>query len=305
MTPRLALGPLQYYWPKAKVMAFYEAIADTPIDLVYLGETVCSRRHELKLEDWLALAEQLSAAGKAVCLSSPVLIESHAEQAMLKRLQASGWPLEIGEVGAIRGLLRADLQKQDRQRAGFVAGPHLNAYHGGTLAWLQAQGAQRVVAPLELSASELVAWHAERPAGLESEVVVWGRLALAFSARCFTARHFRLRKDACAFKCLDYPDGLLLQTREQTDFLCLNGIQTQSAACLDLRAQLPALRAMGVDVLRIYPQSEGTFAAIASFDALRRMPDQPICDIPLPTGMRPCNGYWHGKAGLAWQQSDT
>ena len=43
-TPALALAALPYYWPRAQVFDFYEAIAATPVDLVYLGETVCSRR---------------------------------------------------------------------------------------------------------------------------------------------------------------------------------------------------------------------------------------------------------------------
>jgi collagenase-like PrtC family protease len=58
--------------------------------------------------------------------------------------------------------------------------------------------------------------------------MVWGRMPLAFSARCFTARHHRLRKDACEFRCLDYPDGLVANTGEGQAFFTLNGIQTQS-----------------------------------------------------------------------------
>ena len=48
---KIALGPLQYYWPRDKVFAFYDAMAATPVDIVYLGETVCSRRHELRQSD--------------------------------------------------------------------------------------------------------------------------------------------------------------------------------------------------------------------------------------------------------------
>ena len=55
-------------------------------------------------------------------------------------------------------------------------------------------------------------------------------MPLAFSARCFTARHHRLKKDECDFRCRDDADGLLLAAGEGEPFLVLNGIQTQSAA---------------------------------------------------------------------------
>lgn len=294
INPRIAIGPLLYYWPRRDVQVFYAAVAESAVDIVYLGETVCSRRHELRTDDWLTLADDLEAAGKTVIMSTPVLVEGHAEQQILNRLHASKRLLEVGEVGAARGLGGRP----------FVAGPHLNAYHGGTLAWLQAQGAQRVVAPLEMSGADLSRWLAEKPAGLEAEVMVWGRLPLAFSARCFTARHFRLRKDTCEFRCAEHPDGLLLQTREHEDFLCINGIQTQSAACLDLRAQVPQLAALGVDVLRLSPQSQGTFDAIAHIAALRQQTDAGIPALTLPAGMPVCNGYWYGKPGLQWIAPD-
>ena len=61
---KLSLGPIPYYWRRAEVFAFYEAIAESEADIVYLGEVVCSRRHEVAFEDWLALAEMLGQAGK-------------------------------------------------------------------------------------------------------------------------------------------------------------------------------------------------------------------------------------------------
>mgnify|MGYP001018653211 CR=1 FL=1 len=53
-----------------------------------------------------------------------------------------------------------------------------------------------------------------------------------------------------------------------------------------------ALAALGVDLLRIYPQAEGTGEVIARFHAARD------ATVPLPAlGAR--NGYWHGEAGMA------
>src|SRR5690606_15666585 len=84
------------------------------------------------------------------------------------------------------------------------------------------------------------------------------RMPLAFSARCFTARHRNIPKDNCQYVCMDHPDGLLLETRERQPFLVLNGIQTQSALVYNLVHEIDAMREMGVDVLRISPQSRHT-----------------------------------------------
>ena len=53
---KLALGPILYYWPRETVLAYYEAVMLAPFDIVYLGEVVCTRRHELRLPDWLDVA---------------------------------------------------------------------------------------------------------------------------------------------------------------------------------------------------------------------------------------------------------
>lgn len=288
----IALGALLYYWPRQQVLDFYARVAASPVDIVYLGEIVCARRHELGHADWMGIAADLQQAGKTVVLSTPTLVESHREVGLLRRVAGEALLVEVGEVGAIRTLGGRP----------FVAGPHLNAYHGATLAWLAGQGAVRFVAPLELDQAGLRQLLSECPSGLQAEVMVWGRMPLAFSARCFTARHFRLRKDECGFRCLEFPDGLDLRTRESADFLAINGIQTQSGACLDLLDQAARLVGMGAQVLRVSPQSEGTFEALETLDLRRR--GEAAAPVPL-TGMPRCNGYWHGRAGIDWVERES
>jgi collagenase-like PrtC family protease len=141
----------------------------------------------------------------------------------------------------------------------------------------------------------------ERPANLQTEVFAYGRMPLAFSARCFTARHRNLPKDDCQFSCRDYPDGLLMRTREDESFLVLNGTQTQSARVYSLLAELEDMRALGVDVVRVSPQSTNTLEILQAFDAVlkgRRSASQAQQDIAAYLPGEACNGYWYGKPGL-------
>ena len=112
--------------------------------------------------------------------------------------------------------------------------------------------------PLELGRSHGDGPAGGEPPGVECEVFAYGRLPLAYSARCFTARNLDLAKDDCGFRCIDYPDGLALATQEGRPFLAINGIQTQSAATHNLLPVLHELVDDGIDLLRISPQSRGT-----------------------------------------------
>jgi collagenase-like PrtC family protease len=291
---KLALGPVLYYWTREAVLDFYARVAGSGVDIVYLGEVVCSRRHNLRLDDWLALARDLTAAGKEVVLSSQALIESESELKNLRRIAANGeFTVEANEMGAVRLLAG---------RVPFIAGPHLNIYNAETLAWFAGLGASRFVLPLDLSRDILREIQSARPAGMQTEVFGYGRMPLAFSARCFTARHHNLPKDDCQFRCLDDPDGLALTTRDKAAFLTLNGIQTQSALVYDLSDSVEELRSLDVDVVRVSPQSQHTIEIVESFrERCSGRPGAPLGGLRVAP---PCNGYWLGVPGMEYRTTN-
>lgn len=140
-----------------------------------------------------------------------------------------------------------------------------------------------------------------RPAGVQTEVFAFGRMPLAFSARCFTARHCNLPKDDCQFSCLAHPDGLMMRTRESEEFLVLNGTQTQSAKVYNLVDSLGSMRALGVDVVRLSPQSQKMAEVIAIFNGVISGAVEPTEALARLQPIMPaagCNGYWHGQPGL-------
>jgi O2-independent ubiquinone biosynthesis protein UbiV len=291
---KLSLGPLQYFWPREQVLSFYADAAAWPVDIVYLGEVVCPKRREVRLEDWLEIGAWLRDAGKEITLSTLTLLEAGSELGVLKRLCRDGrFMVEANDMAAVSVLAQVGLP--------FVGGPTLNIYNARTLEVLARQGMTRWVLPFELSGATAKDLIAAAPGTCPCEVFAWGRLPLAWSARCYTARAEDRPKDYCDLACIADPDGRLVRTRENEPFLALNGIQTQSALTQDLAPWLGELRAAGVQVLRLSPQSGHMAEVVQHFDALRRdaVDPQMLDELAALAPIGTCDGYWRGAPGFA------
>ena len=294
MSLKLSLGTIQYYWPKQTVFAWYDHIAKTDVDIIYLGETVCARRHELRLADWLAIADNLAAAGKEVLLASQTLLESESDLKRLRKIaKQARYPIEANDMGAVK-------LARDHGHP-FVAGSSLNLYNEHTLALVRRLGAYRWQPPAELSRDKLATLLAASADPGETELFAWGKIPLAYFSRCFTARHYNLNKDNCQFRCLEHPHGMSMDTREKTPFLTINGIQTMSHGSQCLLAHHADIAALGVGILRLSPQLEHMAeiislhrqtldGSIPAADALREL-------APLALGAL-VDGYWHGNPGI-------
>ncbi|KMJ11152.1 U32 family peptidase [Serratia marcescens] len=287
---KYALGPVLYYWPKTDIMAFYQQAAESSADIIYLGESVCTKRREMKVGDWLALAREIAHSGKQVVISTLALLQAPSELNELKRYVENGeFLLEANDLGAVNMAAERGLP--------FVAGHALNCYNAYTLRLLRRQGMIRWCMPVELSrdwlanlltqCDELGFRH-----DFEVEVLSYGHLPLAYSARCFTARSENRGKDECETCCIKYPQGRMMRSQEQQQVFVLNGIQTMSGYCYNLGNELPSMQGL-VDIVRLSPQGAETLAQIDAFRA-NEHGEQPLA----LTERADCNGYWRRVAGL-------
>lgn len=291
---KYALGPVLYYWPKTETEAFYYSAKESQADIIYMGETVCTKRREMKVANWLELAKEIAKSGKQVVLSTLALLEAPSELNELRQLINNGdFLVEANDLAAIN--------IAQEHKLPFVAGPAINCYNALTLKLLQKQGMVRWCMPVELSRDwlsnvlkQLESLNIAR--NFEIEVFSYGYLPLAYSARCFTARSEDKPKDKCETCCIKYPVGREVFSQEQQKVFVLNGIQTQSGYCYNLGNNLKEMKEL-VDIIRISPLGIETLDIIKLFKAN----EDGLNPLQIEHN-RDCNGYWNGIAGLELNQ---
>ncbi|WP_283125973.1 U32 family peptidase [Providencia stuartii] len=284
-----SLGSVLYYWPKHKLYEFYQLAAQSDADIIYLGETVCSKRRAMKPTDWIDLAKQLSTSGKQIILSTLALLQAPSELKEISKLVDNGdFLVEAHDFGVVNMLAERKLP--------FIAGHGLNCYNAQALNILLRQGMMRWCMPVELSRDWLINLlnqcdELKIRNKFEVEVMSYGYLPLAYSARCFTARSENRAKDDCETCCIHYPQGRKVLSQEQQQVFTLNGLQTQSGYCYNLGNEQTSMNDL-VDIVRISPDSIDSLAVLTQFKANQ------TGKAPLPIDDKDCNGYWRQVAGL-------
>ena len=291
---KLTLGPIAYHWTSEARRDFYARIADeAPVEEVYLGEVICSKRapfHEGSLPETI---ERLERAGKTVILSSLAEVMLKRERKATTDLAAIETP-EI-EINNAAGLFV-------RGKRPHRIGPFMNAYNEATIAWMAGRGATHVCLPGEMPGPAIaVAAQAARRLGLGVEVQVFGRASLAVSARCYHARAHGRTKDNCRFVCEEDPDGMPLRTTDDRPVLRVNGTQTQSESYVDLLPETGRLVADGVTHLRLMPQAVDMVAVASAFRGVLDGKIEASDAAALLRGScgdaQFSNGFYYGQAG--------
>jgi len=291
---RLTLGPLLYHWSAQQRRDFYFRIADeAPVDTVYLGEVVCSKREPTFAPLMAPVVDRLRAAGKEVVVSTLALVTTRREVETIAEIIASGLMVEANDVACVQLLAGRP----------HVVGPYINVFNEGARDFLVGRGALRIVLPVEIPAKS-IRIVAAGDARVEFEVQAFGRQPLSVAMRCYHARAHDRTKDHCQLVCGLDSNGLTANTIDGTEILTINGTQTLTHGHAVLLAELEELRQAGVRHFRLSPQDldmvrvaalyrdvlDGRQEAAAAVQALRSMTG----DIPF------VNGFLHGRKGLAW-----
>jgi collagenase-like PrtC family protease len=293
MAVKLTLGPVLFNWTPEKWRDFYFQIADeAPVDIVYVGEVVCSKRMPFFAEVFPDVLDRLKKAGKEIVFSSLAMVMNKREAGAMRELaEDKTFIIEANDISAL-----PPLQGRDH-----VIGPYINVYNEETLKYLAQHGARRFCLSPEIpfAAVEILTEEGKKHKA-EVEVQVFGRMPLALSARCYHARAHKLTKDNCRFVCGKDPDGMMLKTLDDQPFLAVNGIQTLSDGYLNLADKMGEMQTVGVNHFRLSPQ-DCDMVQVARY--YRNVADgktvsQKIEKI-LPK-IHFLNGYYDGREGHRW-----
>jgi len=297
MKTKLTIAPILFHWSAEQKLDFYARIADeAPVDVVYLGEVICSKRTPFFEKHYDEVAERLTRAGKTVVFSTLAEVMLKRERNMIAGFcDLEDYELEINDSSALWHL----------EGKSYRVGSLMNVYNEDTMAYLAGKGGTHFSLPSELPRESLAILAARaKELGVATEVQVFGRVSLALSARCYHARAHGRIKDNCQFVCEADPDGMPLNTLEKEAFLTVNGIQTLSHTYLNLLAELDDMKNMGVTHFRLVPHTQDMVAVANIFrealdnTASAEESGKKLTALGIPAPFS--NGFWHGQPGHQW-----
>ena len=289
----LTLGPILYDWKKREVFDFYDTIASTPVDRVYLGEVVCVKKLGLSIEDMLSIKEMLEDSGKDVTLSTLAVVSNEDEIKHTTRIIEASDSVEANDMSAL-GLLEGTEKE-------IISGPHITAYNAPTVAFLRETGVSRVVFPVELGRAAMA--HIVRETGVTGEVFAHGRLPLAFSWRCYTSRAYELTKTDCKHDCQRHPEGMELKSLDGKSVFTANGTSILSADTYTLIEFVDDADAIGIQAMRISPQYRGTEKIIELYAACingAMEATEALKHLKEVTQGGFCNGWYTNQPGMKY-----
>ena len=291
---KISVGPVPSHWGRSKLESFYQQIAQSPVDYVYLGETVCQDRLCLGPDFWGRLSDVLTEAGKQVYASSLILVKNEKQYRDFENIAQRIKHIEINSPSFL-GLAR---------NYTAATGMFLNVYNSTAADILARRKINRIVLPPEMNLESIKSF--VKSCTVAVELIVHGHIPVAMSGTCQTARSFGSNGNGCGRICQRYPDGIVLKAGDRPLFR-IDGPQTLSAATYCLVEYLEKLAETGVDTVRILPQWEHTIRIVQIYrDVLehRMHCADAAKELKAISTGGVCNGWFLGKAGWVYESPD-
>ncbi len=234
----ISIGPILYNWSKNKIKNFYKNISKKGVSKIYFGELTCINKG-FSIDEIMEIGEMVKKEGKEFIISTPPLIKSKEEIEYLKMLLKLPFPLEMNSFAPLSLSIKSDL----------IAGVYLSIYNPYSAGYLKSLGFKRIVIPFELSKEDIKFMD-----GIDLEIYAYGILPIGISWRCYTLRI--LRSNRCFRQCLNYPDGIPVNSIDGNSIFIINGKVILTNKNLSLLEYINELRDTGISTIRISPQMD-------------------------------------------------
>ena len=293
---KISLGPTPFNWGIEKLKQFYQEMAETPLDTIFIGEVFCEKRNTLTLKELEELMLPLQKKGKELYFSTGSLITDNSQWKRLLQRSEMECGIEANTIGIVH---------DHKGTKKIVAGPFLNIYHHRSVRFLERFNLAGIVLPFELSKKsiESITSKVKTPV----EVVAYGNLPLAVSWRCYIARSCGLSVKRCQFKCMHYPRGIMAENLDGIPLFLINGPYIMSANKRCLIRELEELKTMGVSSIRIIPQYENTSEIVRIFRQAmdhQLSPQDAFEQLSYLSQSSLTNGWFYGEAGWKYIEGD-